>query len=465
MNPRKDVIKHSAAVHIQNDITLLQRRIWNVLLANAYDALPTRDRHCLRVKDLMQVLEFDSNNGQYLKEALEALVGCKVQWNVLDKENQWEWGITTLLAEAKIKHGLCTYAYGPTLRERLHNPQMYARISLSMQNKFEGKHAEALWEVCVDYLGAEREYGETPFIPLATYRILMGIAEEMYPLFKLFNQRVVKEPIAEINRVTDFRVTVDYQRVGRKVNALKFKIRRVLLLPLPATQQPTLFPDLHDLPVVVKELQDAGLALKDALDLWQQGFQAVEDAVRPRNVGEDRDAAFVQYIREKIHLLKTRQASGKVTHSTGFLLEAIRRNYTNPEFAAEQQRQATQAKRKVAQARKRDLEQLRDRYAVLKKSRDEDAHTRCAQLLQASPALLEEVMAAVLTQNPLCQRYYDMSRTSEENYREALGLWAFVDIALEQQYPECFQDLCDRYDADLTAMERHIATLEQPVRG
>jgi hypothetical protein len=74
-------------------------------------------------------------------------------------------------------------------------------------------------------------------------------------------------------------------------------------------------------------------------------------------------------------------------------------------------------------------------------------------------------MAAVLTQNSLCQRYYDMSRTSEENYREALGLWAFVDIALEQQYPERFQDLCDRYDADLTAMERHIATLEQPVRG
>ena len=79
--------------------------------------------------------------------------------------------------------------------------------------------------------------------------------------------------------------------------------------------------------------------------------------------------------------------------------------------------------------------------------------------------LLEEVIAAVLTQNPLCQRYYNTSRTPEENYREALGLWAFVDIALEQQYPERFQDLCDRDDDDLTAMERQIATLEQPAKG
>jgi hypothetical protein len=287
----------------------------------------------------------------------------------------------------------------------------------------------------------------------------MGVEQDGYPQFKEFNRRVVKEPVEEINRVTDFRVMVDYKRESRKVTALKFKVKRVLQIPGDDAHTLLLFPDLDDMPLIVKELKDAGLASQDAWDIWQRGGEYVE--VDPKPAPE----AFEQYIREKIHLLKTRQAAGKVAHSTGFLLEAIRRNYTNPEFAAEQQRQATQAKRKVAQVRKRELERLRDRYATLKKSRDDDAHARCAQMLQDSPALLDEVMAAVLTQNPLCQRYYDTSRTSEENYREALGLWAFVDIALEQQYPERFQDLCDRYDADLAAMERHIATLEQPMAG
>ena len=67
-------------------------------------------------------------------------------------------GRTTLLAQAKIKRGICTYAYSPEIRRRLHNPRMYARLSLRMQNKFESKHAQALWELCADYLvvGATR---------------------------------------------------------------------------------------------------------------------------------------------------------------------------------------------------------------------------------------------------------------------------------------------------------------------
>src|SRR5881409_208445 len=53
----QEVVKHSAAIQIQNNITLLQRRAWNVLLANAYDALPTEERHRIKIKDLTRALE------------------------------------------------------------------------------------------------------------------------------------------------------------------------------------------------------------------------------------------------------------------------------------------------------------------------------------------------------------------------------------------------------------------------
>jgi hypothetical protein len=56
------------------------------------------------------------------KEALEALGSGKVQWNILDKDNPWAWGVMRLLAQATIKRGVCTYAYSPELRRRLHNP-------------------------------------------------------------------------------------------------------------------------------------------------------------------------------------------------------------------------------------------------------------------------------------------------------------------------------------------------------
>src|SRR5262245_19571671 len=261
MRERREVIKHSAAIHIQSNITLLQRRSWNVLLANAYDELPTQDEYSIKLKDLTYTLEFDSKKDEYLKEALRALTTCAVEWNILGKDGEQEWGVTTLLAQAKIRHGTCTYAYSPELRRRLHNPRMYARISLSIQNKFESKHAQALWEVCVDYLDEARNYGETPFIVLDAYRKLMGISPHSYPEFKAFNRRVIKEPVEEINRVTDFLVHVVYQRKARQVVAVKFKVQRLLvLLPGQKLRQQSLCSDLLGMSPVVKELKDAGLS-------------------------------------------------------------------------------------------------------------------------------------------------------------------------------------------------------------
>ena len=96
---KQEVIKHSAACQIQNSITLVQRRSWNVLLAHAYDDLSDAEEHSIRVQHLMHMLEFNSKNEDYVKEALEALVGCTVQWNVLNKDGQYVWGVTTLLAQ------------------------------------------------------------------------------------------------------------------------------------------------------------------------------------------------------------------------------------------------------------------------------------------------------------------------------------------------------------------------------
>ena len=150
-----EVIKASAAIQIEGKITALQRRAWNVLLAHAYDELPHKERHAIRVPDLMRDLEYNSGDQEYLKEALEALVGCKLKWNILDKDGQTEWGVAAMLAGAKISRGICVYDYGSILREKLYNPRMYARLSLVVQNRFKSKYSLALWENCVDYLGAD----------------------------------------------------------------------------------------------------------------------------------------------------------------------------------------------------------------------------------------------------------------------------------------------------------------------
>jgi hypothetical protein len=82
-------------------------------------------------------------------------------------------------------------------------------------------------------LGHEREYGETPFITIKQFHKLMGVENSQYVRqFKILNRDVLKPAVAEINKVSDLRVEVEQQRKGRKVVALKFKIRRVAMLPV-----------------------------------------------------------------------------------------------------------------------------------------------------------------------------------------------------------------------------------------
>ena len=229
----KSIIKHSAAVQISNTINLIQRRAWNVLLANAYYDLPNQEVFEVDYDEYMQVLGIDKRrNRRYVEEYLGGLISTRIEWNVLGKvsEDDWdsEWGATGLLASAVIKRvkgrKKILYAYSHELRQRLFNPRLYARISLSMQNKFNSKHALALYELCVDYFIARKCQGQSPFIPLEDFRKVMGIDDHEYKEFKFLKQWIIKKPLSEINTKSDLLVRVEYQKEKRKVVALKFHI-------------------------------------------------------------------------------------------------------------------------------------------------------------------------------------------------------------------------------------------------
>ena len=222
-----EVIKASPAIQIQSRLTHLQRRAWNVLLANAYNDLPNTDIHHVSVSELAKKLGYASNDTEHLKETLEALGSCQVKWNLLNKDKKEKWGFAHLLASAEIENGICTYAFAPHLRMKLYNPRIYTKLNLRLQNRFRSRYALILWEVCFDYFDADRQQGETPFIPLETFKTLMGLEAADYPVFKVLNQSVIKPAIKEINDLTDYFVEVEQKRLGRRVAELKFRIIKV----------------------------------------------------------------------------------------------------------------------------------------------------------------------------------------------------------------------------------------------
>lgn len=224
---KRQVIKHSSAIQIgstDGDLTLTQRRAYNVLLAHAYDDLLKKTSHRMPVGDLCKYLAFGSNNTKHLKDALRGLVGIKVEWNILGADRQQTWGVAALLAEVSIKDGFCYWEYSSTLRKLLYSPSIYARINLSLQNKFNSKHSLILYENVFHYFRKDDGCGETPWIEVAKMRKLFGIKPKEYKQFKAFNNAVIKRSVEEVNQVTDMLVSVEYRKKGRSVAAIKFHV-------------------------------------------------------------------------------------------------------------------------------------------------------------------------------------------------------------------------------------------------
>ena len=284
----------------------------------------------------------------------------------LNKDKELKWGFANLLASAEIENGVCTYAFAPHLRLKLYNPRVYAKLNLHLQNQFKIQYALVLWEICFDYFDRDREKGQTPFIPLETFRELMGIEADEYRTFKALNQTLIKPAVKEINEVTDYFVEAEHKRLGRKVAELKYYITKVKQLPV----QESLFPDIENLPPVAVELVQAAIDRKEALKIAAAEWDFVNpEKIPPPGTYPD----FMAYIAEKIEI--SRHAA-EVKNRGGFIVDAIRENYQDP---------AVQKARELRAEKVREKE-LEDLTAEFKVKRDNILR----HAVHANPELVEK---------------------------------------------------------------------------
>ena len=98
---RETVKKNVAAIHISGKLSLLQRKLSNVLLLNAYDTLTTAQSHTIDARTLATIVGYNSNDFDTLRASLRALAETVAEWDMLDEKGRQEWGVSSLLSFAK----------------------------------------------------------------------------------------------------------------------------------------------------------------------------------------------------------------------------------------------------------------------------------------------------------------------------------------------------------------------------
>lgn len=221
---KQTVRKHVAAIHTSGELGLLERKLVNVLLLNAYDELTTVRQHRIPTKILMPMLGWtEGENTVHLKKALLKIISTPVEFNLMEDEvtgKSKRWTATALLAQADIEDGHCVYEYSTRLAEELADPDVYAVINVGMQRQFKSGYALTLYENCVRY----RRTGSTGMMTLEKFKKLMGATAPMYEDYRRLAEHVMTKAVAEVNAVSDIKLTPEFERIGRKVTKIRFLV-------------------------------------------------------------------------------------------------------------------------------------------------------------------------------------------------------------------------------------------------
>lgn len=301
-NVDKQILKkHVATIHIGAKLSLLQRKLVNALLFNAYSELLTAREHKINTRVLSEMIGFDSKNEAYLKASLKGLMETVVEFDVMEDDGEQSWEAMVLLPYAKIKGGVCTYRYERSLAEKLYHPDVYSKINLSVIRELRSSHSLVLYENCHRYVGA----GQTAVWELDVFRKLMGV-EDRYKEFKFLKRDVIIPAMAELNKVSNIQITLMTIRRGREVTGIQFTVK-------PNPQLSLLGMDEDD------EVNETA-AYKALL------AEGISKTLARAWVLEHDEA----YIFEKLDLAHDQAASGKIKFSkAGFLKTAIEEDFHN----------------------------------------------------------------------------------------------------------------------------------------
>jgi len=324
--------KHVSAIHIGAKLSLLQRKLVNALLYNAYDELLTAREHSISASVLCEMIGFDSKNIGYLKAALKGLMETVVEFDVMEDDGEQSWEAMVLLPYAKIKGGTCTYRYERALAEKLYHPDIYSKINLSVLREMKSTHSLVLYENCHRYLGA----GQTAVWEIDVFRRLMGV-EDKYKEFKVLRRDVINPAMKEVNQVSNINLELVTSRKGRQVAAVQFIVKPNPQLSLIGMEEED---DITDAPAY-KALLAEGIS-KTLARAWVLEYDEA-------------------YIFDKLDLASSQAASGKIKSSkAGFLKAAVEQDYHNEGAAKKKALEAAQERKAAREKLERELQALKD---------------------------------------------------------------------------------------------------------
>jgi hypothetical protein len=204
-------------------LTLQDRRIYNLLILNAWDSITEPKEHSIHKRELRG----SHNVNDRVGDSLVRLMGAVAQLRI-ERDAGEGAGLETftrrvqLLAgteEAARSDGIVYYSFPAGVRGIIRESSQYARLQKQVMFAFSSKYALALYEM-VQKRG-NMKFKTSEEFPVDRFRALLGVEPGKLRAFKSFKQRAIDPAVLEVKGLGEFGCNVEPVYAGRKVIAVR----------------------------------------------------------------------------------------------------------------------------------------------------------------------------------------------------------------------------------------------------
>jgi plasmid replication initiation protein len=201
-------------------LTLQDRRIYNLLIGNAWNNITTRTKHVIARQDITKYV--DSNNQDIrasFRRLMSAIVIIKIRNN---KNGAPATRQIQLMGTNEIEDngGEVEYSFPEELIKIIKDTQIFARLHTKVMFELSSKYSLSLYE----FLQKRRnlQYVNHEILSVDETRALMGVGKNKLKSFGHLNDKALKPAVREVSFLTEYEITVEPIRTGRAITHIKF---------------------------------------------------------------------------------------------------------------------------------------------------------------------------------------------------------------------------------------------------
>ncbi len=223
--PSKDtIIKPGELVDVveMTPLTLTDRRIYNLLLANAWKRIEQPVEHVIEKAALRGTHKGNERIGDSIERLMASIVRVRV---VRDGEAEIE---RVALLGSNTEHenpdGLLRYHFPDKLRHIIKESTVFARLQKEIVLALSSKYALALYEMVQKRGNLSMKHHEE--FTVEELRGYLGVPKGRLTNWGNLKQKALDPAVKEVTALSDFEVTIEPVKEGRKVVAARLGWKR-----------------------------------------------------------------------------------------------------------------------------------------------------------------------------------------------------------------------------------------------